>query len=139
MITGRNKDENKFLVRTYSDRSLGAYYFYDEKSDKLLKLADISPWLNENELAYMKPVRYTSRDGLTIPAYLTMPLGKDPKNLPVVINVHGGPWARDNWGYNPEVQFLANRGYAVLQINYRGSTGYGKKYWEKGYGESKYS
>jgi dipeptidyl aminopeptidase/acylaminoacyl peptidase len=82
------------------------------------------------------PVNYQSRDGLTIQAYLTLPKGytiETAKKLPVVINPHGGPWARDYWGFNPEVQFLANRGYAVLQMNFRGSTGYGKKFWEAGF------
>ena len=82
-------------------------------------------------MAAMKPIEYTSRDGLTIHGYLTIPKGmEDAKDLPVVVNVHGGPWARDQWGFNPEVQFLANRGYAVLQMNLRGSTSYGKKFWE---------
>jgi dipeptidyl aminopeptidase/acylaminoacyl peptidase len=130
IITGVNKDEDKFFVRTLSDRSLGAYYFYDKKSDKLTKVADVSPWLNEDDLAEMKPVEYKSRDGLTIHGYLTLPKGVEAKNLPVVINPHGGPWARDSWGYDPEVQYLANRGFAVLQMNFRGSTGYGRKFWE---------
>ena len=78
----------------------------------------------------MKPISYTSRDGLTINGYLTLPKGVAAKNLPVVINPHGGPWARDAWRFNPEVQFLANRGYAVFQMNFRGSTGYGRKFWE---------
>ena len=82
-------------------------------------------------MAAMTPVQYTSRDGLTIHGYLTLPKGlENAKGIPVVVNVHGGPWARDNWGFNPEVQFLANRGYAVLQMNFRGSTSYGRKFWE---------
>lgn len=129
-ISGVNKAEDKFIVRTYSDRSLGAYYFYDLATDKLTKIHEISPWLNENDLCEMKPVEYKSRDGLTIHGYLTLPQGVDPKNLPVVINPHGGPWTRDSWGYDPEVQFLANRGFAVLQMNFRGSLGYGRKFWE---------
>lgn len=135
VVTGVNKNEDKFLVRTYSDRSLGSYYFYDLNTDKLSKIAEVSPWINEKELAVMKPINYTSRDGLTINGYLTLPVGVEPKNLPVVMNVHGGPWARDNWGYNPEVQFLANRGFAVLQVNFRGSTGYGRKFWEASFKE----
>lgn len=135
VITGVNKNEDKFLVRTYSDRSLGSYYFYDQASDKLSKIAEVSPWINESELAVQKPVSYTSRDGLTINGYLTLPVGVEAKNLPVVMNIHGGPWARDNWGFNPEVQFLVNRGYAVLQVNYRGSTGYGRKFWEASFRE----
>ena len=74
--------------------------------------------------------QYKSRDGLTIHGYLTVPNGKEAKNLPVIVNPHGGPWARDVWGWNPEVQMLAHQGYAVLQMNYRGSTGYGRKFWE---------
>jgi dipeptidyl aminopeptidase/acylaminoacyl peptidase len=84
-------------------------------------------------MAEMKPITYTSRDGITINGYLTLPVGREAKNLPVVINPHGGPWARDNWGFNPEVQLLANRGYAVLQMNFRGSTGYGKEFWESSF------
>ncbi|MBK8549886.1 MAG: S9 family peptidase [Ignavibacteria bacterium] len=133
VITGMNKDENKFLIRTYSDRSLGANYYYDLNSDILKKLSDVSPWIDENQMAEMKPVTYKSRDGMTIHGYLTLPPGKDTKDLPVVINPHGGPWHRDVWGFNPEVQFLANRGYAVFQMNFRGSTGYGKVFWEKSF------
>jgi len=81
----------------------------------------------------MRPVSYTSRDGLTIHGYLTLPKGVAPERLPVVVNPHGGPWARDAWGFNPEVQFLANRGYAVFQPNFRGSTGYGRAFWEAGF------
>lgn len=129
-IGSHNKAEDKFMIRTYSDKSRGGYYFYDKASKELKKLADLSPWLNENDLCDMKPITYKSRDGLTIHGYLTLPKGYDPKNLPVVINPHGGPWARDYWGFNSEVQFLANNGYAVLQMNYRGSTGYGKEFWQ---------
>ncbi|MBL7085634.1 MAG: S9 family peptidase [Candidatus Cloacimonetes bacterium] len=130
VVTDMSKDEKKVLVRIYSDRSLGAYYYYDREIKDFRKLVDISPWLNEDEMTEMKPITYKSRDGLTINGYLTLPKGVKPKNLPVVINPHGGPWARDRWGYNPQVQFLANRGYAVLQMNFRGSSGYGRKFWE---------
>lgn len=129
-LAGCNLDEDKCLVRTFTDRSLGAYYFYDRKAKDLRKLSDVSPWLNDKDMAPMKPIQYQSRDGLTIHGYLTLPKGVSPRNLPVVVNPHGGPWFRDSWGYNPEVQFLANRGYAVLQMNFRGSTGYGRKFWE---------
>lgn len=129
-IGASNEDESKFIVRTYSDRSRGAYYFYDKASKKIEKLEDLSPWINVNEMCEMKPIQYKSRDGLTIRGYLTLPKGVEAKNLPVVINPHGGPWARDYWGFNPEIQFLANRGYAVLQMNFRGSTGFGRKFWE---------
>ena len=129
-VTGINKNEDKLLVRTYSDKSLGSFYFYNVKTKELSMLTEVSPWLNEEHLADQKPITYKTRDGLTIHGYLTLPKGVDPKNLPVVVNPHGGPWARDAWGFNPEVQFLANRGYAVLQMNFRGSTGYGREFWE---------
>jgi dipeptidyl aminopeptidase/acylaminoacyl peptidase len=129
-LAGCNDEEDKCLVRTFTDRSRGAYYFFDLKSKDFRKLADVSPWLNEQDMAPMKPIKYQSRDGLTIHGYLTLPKGVAARNLPMIVNPHGGPWYRDSWGYNPEVQFLANRGYAVLQVNFRGSTGYGRKFWE---------
>ncbi len=132
-LTSTNKEENTLIVRTYSDKSLGAYYIYSSAENKLEKIADVSPWIDENEMSNQLPIKYISRDGLNINGYLTLPKGynmENAKNLPVVINPHGGPWARDNWGFNPEIQFLANRGYAVLQMNFRGSTGYGRKFWE---------
>ncbi len=130
VVTSMNKNEDKVLVRTYSDKTRGAYYFYDRNSKDFKKLVDVSPWLKEEYMADMKPIQYKSRDGLTIHGYLTLPKGVEAKNLPVVVNPHGGPWYRDSWGFNPEVQFLANRGYAVLQMNFRGSTGYGRHFWE---------
>jgi dipeptidyl aminopeptidase/acylaminoacyl peptidase len=132
-ITSSNRNEDVFIVRTITDRSLGSFYLFDSKSGELTKLADRNPWLKEGELAEMKPVRYVSRDGLTIHGYLTLPKGVPPKNLPIVVNPHGGPWARDEWGFNAEVQFLANRGYGVLQMNFRGSVGYGRRFWEAGF------
>jgi len=132
-ISAMTDDEDKMIVRTYSDKSLGAYYIYDRGSDKIEKITDVSPWLDEKEMADMLPVSYQSRDGLTIHGYLTLPKGytmETAKKLPVIVNPHGGPWARDYWGFNPEIQFLANRGYAVFQMNFRGSTGYGKSFWE---------
>jgi dipeptidyl aminopeptidase/acylaminoacyl peptidase len=135
VVADMSRDETKVLVRTYSDRSLGAYYYLDRETDEFMKLAEVSPWLNEEELAEMKPIQYTSRDGLTIHGYLTLPKGLKPEKLPIVVNPHGGPWARDVWGFNPEVQFLANRGYGVLQMNFRTSTGYGREFWEAGFKE----
>ena len=135
-ITGSNDDENIFIVRTYSDKSLGAYYIYDKEQNKIEKIVEVSPWLDETEMSNQLPITYTSRDGLNIHGYLTLPKGftmDNAKNLPVVINPHGGPWARDTWGFNPEIQFLANRGYAVLQMNFRGSTGYGRQFWESSF------
>lgn len=129
VFTSTNRAEDKFIVAAFSDKTRGKRYVYDKATKKLDLLADVSPWLPEGELADMKPIQYKSRDGLTIHGYLTLPKGVAPKNLPVVINPHGGPWFRDAWGFNPEVQFLANRGYAVLQMNFRGSTGYGREFW----------
>lgn len=134
-IARKNKAEDKLLVYVNSDRYFGGYYFYDVNGDQFTKLADFKPWLREENMARVQPITYTSRDGLTIHGYLTLPKGVDPKNLPVVVNPHGGPWARDGWGFNPEIQFLANRGYAVLQMNFRGSTGYGRKFWEASFKE----
>lgn len=134
-ITAYDKAEETYVVRTYSDRSMGAYYLYDKKKAKLEKIQDVSPWLDEKLMAEVKPIQYTTRDGLTIHGYLTLPKGVEAKNLPVVVNPHGGPWARDNWGFNPEIQFLANRGFAVLQMNFRGSTGYGRAFWEASFKE----
>ena len=132
-FTSSNKAEDKFIVASYSDKTRGKRYVFDQATGKLEFIADISPWIPESELADMKPIKYTSRDGLTINGYLTLPKGVAARNLPVVINPHGGPWARDRWDYNSEVQFLANRGYAVLQMNFRGSTGYGRKFWESSF------
>jgi dipeptidyl aminopeptidase/acylaminoacyl peptidase len=129
-----NKDENIFVVAAWSDRTMGTRYLYEVASKKLTKLAEIAPWLPENDLTEMKPITYKARDGLTIHGYLTLPRGGG-KNLPLIVNPHGGPWARDSWGYNAEAQFLANRGYAVLQINFRGSTGYGRAFWEASFKE----
>lgn len=129
-VQSMTKDEQVMIVAASNDRTSGARYVYDVKADKLTKLADINPSIAEADMAEMKPVSYTSRDGLTIRGYLTLPKGVAAKNLPVIVNPHGGPWARDSWGYNPEIQFLANRGYAVFQMNFRGSTGYGRKFWE---------
>jgi dipeptidyl aminopeptidase/acylaminoacyl peptidase len=128
--TDFDKEEDKYIVSTSGDRTLGSYYLYDLNSGDIRKLVDLGPWLHQDQLAEMKPISYQARDGLTINGYLTLPEGRTPKNLPVVVNPHGGPWARDGWGFNPEVQFLANRGYAVLQMNFRGSTGYGRSFWE---------
>jgi dipeptidyl aminopeptidase/acylaminoacyl peptidase len=124
--------DDKVMFFAYNDKSMGAYYNFDKVSDKIELLADTAPWIDESKLADAKPVTYKSRDGLTIHGYLTLPQNADASNLPLIVNPHGGPWARDSWGYNPEVQLLANRGYAVLQVNFRGSTGYGKAFLNAG-------
>ncbi len=132
-ITSGDRNEDLFIVRNYSDRSRGSIYLYDLKNDKLTKISDVAPWIVESEMAEMKPISFTTRDGILLHGYLTLPKGKSATNLPIVVNPHGGPWARDSWFFNPEVQLFANRGYGVLQINFRGSTGYGKKFWESSF------
>jgi dipeptidyl aminopeptidase/acylaminoacyl peptidase len=122
------EDDRLQIVSVNSDTDPGAVYLYDRATGKVEFLYRPRPKLPTQHLATMKPVRYTARDGVSIPAYLTIPKGVEPRGLPTVLFPHGGPWARDNWGYNGWSQFLANRGYAVLQPNFRGSTGYGKKF-----------
>ena len=134
-VADTDLDEKIWLVKTWSDRTRGDYYLYDGTTKKLDHLASVTPWLDPKQMAEMTPVTYQARDGLTIHGYLTLPAGVDAKNLPLIVNPHGGPWVRDSWGFDPEVQFLANRGYAVLQVNYRGSTGYGRKFWEASFGQ----
>ena len=131
-ISSHNKEEDKFIVRTYSDRSLGAYYYFDPAEDRLDLIVRVSEWLDEVDLCPMEAISYQSRDGKLIRGYLTRPVEGDGP-FPVIINPHGGPWVRDMWGYNPEVQLFASRGYATLQVNYRGSTGYGKAFWKSGF------
>ncbi|MDQ3173989.1 MAG: S9 family peptidase, partial [Acidobacteriota bacterium] len=126
------KDERLWLLTAYSDTEPGERYLFDRQTKKLTLQYRVREKLNRDHLAPMKSVRYKSSDGLEIPAYLTLPKGVPSKNLPVVINPHGGPWARDTWGYDTFAQFYANRGYAVLQPNFRGSTGYGKKFIDAG-------
>ena len=132
-VTGMDDDERRATVRVYGDRTRGGSYLFDRQNNSLTKLADHSPWLKEAEMAPMEPIQYTSRDGLTIHGYLTLPLGVASRDLPLVVIPHGGPSARDDWGFDSEAQFLANRGAAVLQVNFRGSTGYGKKFWQAGF------
>ncbi len=134
-ITSKNLDEDKFIIVASNDRTRGIYYLYDKNSQKFTLIHQLTPWLKEEHMAEMVPITYESRDGLTINGYLTTPVGRSNENLPVVVNPHGGPWARDYWGFNPEVQLLANRGYAVLKMNFRGSTGYGREFWEASFKE----
>ena len=128
-------DDRLAIIGTQSDVNPGSVYLFDRSTKALEKLYDLRPELPSEHLATMQPLRYTARDGLEIPAYLTLPQGIEPVNLPVIVMPHGGPWARDVWGYNPFTQFLANRGYGVLQPNFRGSTGYGKDFLNAGNNE----
>ncbi|MGH9755005.1 MAG: alpha/beta fold hydrolase [Blastocatellia bacterium] len=122
------KDETLWLISASSDVEPGETYLFDRKTKKLTLQYRIREKLPREHLAEMKPIRYKSSDGLEIPAFLTLPKGVEAKNLPLIVFPHGGPWYRDSWGYDTFAQFLANRGYAVLQPNFRGSTGYGKKF-----------
>ncbi len=121
-------EERRWVVSFDDDREPGATFLLDTRTGEHEFLFRPRPKLDPEHLAPMRTVRIPSRDGYTLHACLTLPLGVEPKDLPMVLLVHGGPWARDTWGYHPEAQFLANRGYAVLQVNYRGSTGFGKRF-----------
>ena len=135
-IADTDKAEENYLIYVGGDRTRGSYWHYNALTDEAKKIADLAPWIKSDEMNAMHPVCYTTRDGLQIEAYLTLPNGLTPdtaKQLPVVVNPHGGPWARDCWGYSSEVQFLSNRGYAVFQMNFRGSTGYGRHFLEASY------
>jgi len=119
-------DSGKVVVTSWSDRDPGQYLLYDPQKKQLEEVLRPQDWIQPDKMSPMTVVRYTARDGLEIPAYLSLPAGKPAKNLPLVAMIHGGPYgARDDWGFEPDVQFLANRGYAVLQPNFRGSGGFG--------------
>ena len=134
-LVSRSLDDRMWLVLLNGDTEPGATYLLDRKTHQLSLQYKIREKLPRESLARMKPVRYKSSDGLEIPAYLILPKGVPAKDLPVVVLPHGGPWARDFWGFNAHAQFLANRGYAVLMPNFRGSAGYGKTFLNAGNGE----
>ena len=131
-IVDRDLADKTWLVSFESDRAPVRFYSWDRATKKATILFTNRPKLEGAPLAEIKPIEFTSRDGLKIRGYLTLPVGVPAENLPMVLSVHGGPWARDNWGFNTHVQLLANRGYAVLQLNFRGSTGFGKKFLHAG-------
>jgi dipeptidyl aminopeptidase/acylaminoacyl peptidase len=127
-------DDGRFvLVQVYSDRNPGQIYLFDSEAKRLTPFIDRASWLDRNRLATVRPVRFKARDGVELEALLTLPAGSDGKNLPMIVNPHGGPFGvQDLWGFNPEPQILAAHGYAVLQVNFRGSGGYGKAFRELG-------
>lgn len=127
-IYDRDDADDTWLAGFTKDDGPVSYYAFDRETKKGTFLFDHKPDLNDYDLAPMEPISFQSRDGKTIHGYITFPPKKGRANLPMVVNVHGGPWYRDTWGYNPEAQWLANRGYVCLQINFRGSTGYGKNF-----------
>ena len=132
VIDGSDKNDTTWIVGYVRDDASPSYWSYDRRTKQATKLFDTRPDLANYTLAKMTPIAFAAGDGLTIHGYLTTPTGVDAKNLPMVLFVHGGPWARDSWGYSGYPQWLANRGYAVLQVNYRGSTGYGKNFLNAG-------
>lgn len=127
-IVSRDLEDKNWLVGYNTDDGPVYYYSYKRETKTSTFLFSNQPKLEGLQLASMQPISFEARDGLTIHGYLTTPVGIPSENLPTVLLVHGGPWVRDTWGLDPEAQWLANRGYAVLQVNYRGSTGYGKSF-----------
>ena len=128
------QDGKKIIVSVYSDRNPGELYMYDRDTGKARVLMQRYPKLDKARMAAVKPFNFTSRDGKLVHGYLTLPHDSSGKNLPLIVNPHGGPIGpRDNWAFNPEAQLLASRGYAVLQVNYRGSSGYGRGFQDAGH------
>jgi dipeptidyl aminopeptidase/acylaminoacyl peptidase len=125
----------RWIATFIHDRDPGVTWFYDHTTGDARLLFRSYPDLDPDTMAPMTPVALTARDGLPLHAFLTLPVGVEPRNLPLVLVVHGGPWSHDTWGYNPEAQFLANRGHAVLQVNFRGSLGYGRRHVTAAIGE----
>jgi dipeptidyl aminopeptidase/acylaminoacyl peptidase len=134
-IVSRDLEDKLWTIEYHSDTSAGIYYLYDRTTGKATPVLDPPAHFSRYKFAAVEPVVVKARDGMDIPCYLTLPVGVPGKNLPMVVMVHGGPWARDEWGYDREIQLLANRGYAVLQVNFRGSTGFGKKFFNAGIGQ----
>lgn len=134
-LTSRDRADKNWIVTYQSDDGPVAYYAYNRDTKKPGLLFVNRPELAKYTLAKMEPVVIKARDGMELVSYLTLPVGIEGKSLPFVLNVHGGPWARDGWGYDGEAQWFANRGYATLQVNYRGSSGFGKKFLNAGNGQ----
>lgn len=134
-IVGKTDEEDQYLVMVQSDKLYGRYYHLDAKSGKTTLLYDLMPQLKEGDMAEMRPITYKSRDGLTIHGYITLPKeALAGKKVPLIVNPHGGPQGvRDSWGFNPEAQLFASRGYATLQVNFRVSGGYGKEFLRAGF------
>ena len=129
-VAGASRDDTKMLVVTQADVHPDKYYVLDINDKKLMYVGSANPALDEVVLSPMKAVRIRVSDGQELPGYVTLPAGSDGKNLPTVVLPHSGPYARDGWVFDPMVQFIASRGYAVVQVNFRGSTGYGEQ-WHK--------
>jgi dipeptidyl aminopeptidase/acylaminoacyl peptidase len=134
-IVNRSRDGNRVLIFSSGANDAGTYYVFDRKARRMETFASPYDRLHDLPHADVRPIRYRSRDGLDIRGYLTLPPGRGERGLPLIVLPHGGPFLRDKWVFDPEVQFLASRGYAVLQANFRGSTGYGRAFVEKGFGQ----
>jgi len=134
-ITSRDVNDSLWVVNYISDVKADVYYIYHRATKKLEPLIHTKPELEKYTLASQKGIQIPARDGMKLVSFLTLPVGLEPKKLPLVLLVHGGPWYRDQWGFDPEVQWLANRGYGVLQVNFRGSSGFGLKYMNAGTGQ----
>jgi acetyl esterase/lipase len=130
---GASQDGNREILHVSSDTQPPTYFVYDRAAKQLAPLIDERPDVKREQLSETRRVTYQARDGLSIPAFLTLPRGREPKNLPLIVMPHGGPWARDWIRWDPEVQLFASHGFAVLQMNFRGSTGYGDAFEEAGY------
>ncbi|MEP7299711.1 MAG: S9 family peptidase, partial [Burkholderiales bacterium] len=126
-------DDGKVSIFSSGDRDPGQYYLFDPKIKRLEEVLRPQDWIKPELMAATQVVRYKARDGMEIPGYLTLPQGRPASKLPLVALIHGGPWVRDHWGFDPDVQFLANRGYAVFQPNYRGSTGFGSRHYSSSF------
>jgi dipeptidyl aminopeptidase/acylaminoacyl peptidase len=134
-LSSASRDEQKMIFAVTSSTNPGRFFLFDRSKNAFEELASVLPWLKESELSPMKPLKIVARDGLTLPSYLTIPRQSNGKNLPLVLMPHGGPRARDFYGFDPLVQIMANRGYAVLQVNFRGSVGYGLAFDKAGWRE----
>lgn len=132
-VIGTRDNANRLWIVAYdTDDGSEGYYLYDRTTRTTTLLFQSRPELHQYQLAAMEPFRFTARDGMVIHGYISFPPGQERKNLPLVLNVHGGPWVRDSWGFHPEAQWMANRGYICMQVNYRGSSGFGKDYLNAG-------
>jgi dipeptidyl aminopeptidase/acylaminoacyl peptidase len=132
-IVSKTDEEDKFLIYVTSDKLYGVYYLYDGVKNEFKEIFNLMPSLNPDDMAEMRPLKFTSRDGLTIYGYITIPKQAENNKVALIVNPHGGPYGpRDYWGFNPETQLFASRGYATLQVNYRGSGGFGKEFYLAG-------
>ncbi len=135
-IVSMSDDLQKLIILSWSDRDPGTYYFFDREKQALSVLMQSTPWIKEKQMAKMRPLKFEARDGVTIHGYMSLPVGKKPKNLPLVVLNNGGYWTRNTWYFDRTVQFLANRGYAVLRVNTRGTSGYGDDFKRLSYKKS---